>query len=67
VIAYLAPTVAVLLGVVALDEHFGVSTVLGMAMIFGGSWMATGKGAGTEIRKQESGSAPGHEPAGSES
>lgn len=41
VIAYLAPMVAVLLGVVALDERFGVSTLVAMAMIFGGSWMAT--------------------------
>ena len=67
VIAYLAPTVAVLLGVVALDEPFGISTLVGMAMIFGGSWMATGRAPATGIRKQETGSAPGHEPAGSES
>jgi drug/metabolite transporter (DMT)-like permease len=44
-IAYLAPTVAVLLGVVALDENFGVTTVVGMALIFGGSWLATMKTA----------------------
>jgi drug/metabolite transporter (DMT)-like permease len=47
IIAYLAPTIAVLLGVLALDEHFGLWTLAGLILIFGGSWLASGRSPST--------------------
>ena len=41
VITYINPLVAVLLGVVVLDEHLGAISVAGLALILGGSWLAT--------------------------
>jgi len=41
VITYINPLVAVLLGVVVLDEHLGAMSVAGLALILGGSWLAT--------------------------
>ena len=43
VVAYINPLVAALIGVVVLDESFGLATAVGMAMILFGSWLATGK------------------------
>lgn len=42
-IAYVNPAVATLLGVLVLNEPFGVSTVVGFAMILGGSWLASSR------------------------
>ena len=42
-VAYINPAVAALIGVLVLDEPFGVATGVGMAMILFGSWLATGK------------------------
>ena len=41
VITYINPLVAVLLGLVVLDEHLGAMSVAGLALILGGSWLAT--------------------------
>jgi drug/metabolite transporter (DMT)-like permease len=41
VVTYVNPAVALLLGVVLLDEHFGAGPVLGLVMILLGSWLAT--------------------------
>jgi drug/metabolite transporter (DMT)-like permease len=40
-VTYLNPVVAVLLGVVLLDEHLGVSTVAGFALVAAGCWLST--------------------------
>jgi len=42
VITYINPLVAVLLGVVVLDEHLGPMSIVGLALILGGSWPSTG-------------------------
>jgi drug/metabolite transporter (DMT)-like permease len=42
VITYINPLVAVLLGVVVLDEHLGTTSVAGLVLILGGSWLSTG-------------------------
>ena len=42
VITYVNPLVAVVLGVLVLDERLGVSAVVGLLAILGGSWLATG-------------------------
>jgi drug/metabolite transporter (DMT)-like permease len=41
VVTYVNPAVAVLLGVLVLHEPFGKGTVLGLALILLGSWLAT--------------------------
>ena len=48
IIAYLAPMVAVLLGVLALDERFDVWTLIGLVLILGGSWLASGRSEPSE-------------------
>jgi drug/metabolite transporter (DMT)-like permease len=40
-VTYLNPVVAVLLGVALLDEHVGVSTVAGFALVAAGCWLST--------------------------
>jgi drug/metabolite transporter (DMT)-like permease len=45
VITYIAPVVAVALGVTILDEHLGAGSVAGLALILAGSWLATGGAA----------------------
>jgi drug/metabolite transporter (DMT)-like permease len=40
-VTYVNPVVAVLLGVVLLDEHLGVSTVAGFALVAAGCWLST--------------------------
>ncbi len=42
VITYINPLVAVLLGVVVLDEHLGPMSVAGLVLILAGSWLSTG-------------------------
>src|SRR2546427_548257 len=42
VITYINPVVAVLLGVVVLDEHLGAVSPTGLALILGGSWLSPG-------------------------
>jgi drug/metabolite transporter (DMT)-like permease len=42
VITYVAPLVAVTLGVLALDERPGAGAIAGLALILAGSWLATG-------------------------
>jgi drug/metabolite transporter (DMT)-like permease len=42
VITYINPLVAVLLGVVVLDEHLGAMSAVGLLLILGGSWLSTG-------------------------
>jgi len=46
VITYVNPAVALLLGVTALGEHLGPGTVAGLALIVGGSVLATRRAAG---------------------
>ena len=41
VITYVAPVVAVALGVVALDEHPGAGAIAGLLLIIAGSWLST--------------------------
>jgi drug/metabolite transporter (DMT)-like permease len=45
VITYVNPLVAVVLGVVVLDERLGVMSLAGLLGILGGSWLATGPGS----------------------
>jgi drug/metabolite transporter (DMT)-like permease len=45
VITYVNPAVAVLLGVLVLDERLGAASVAGLALILVGSWSATTGGA----------------------
>jgi drug/metabolite transporter (DMT)-like permease len=40
-VTYVNPVVAVLLGVLLLDESFGVSTVAGFALVLAGCWLST--------------------------
>jgi drug/metabolite transporter (DMT)-like permease len=42
VVTYVNPAVAVLLGVLILDEHFGLGAGIGLVLILLGCWMATG-------------------------
>jgi drug/metabolite transporter (DMT)-like permease len=42
IITYANPLVAVLLGVLILDEELGASSILGLVLILAGSWLATG-------------------------
>ncbi len=42
IITYVAPVVAVLLGVVVLDERLGPGAVAGLVLILAGSWLSTG-------------------------
>jgi drug/metabolite transporter (DMT)-like permease len=44
VITYVAPLVAVALGVALLDESLGAGAIAGMALILAGSWLATSGG-----------------------
>nr|WP_221381000.1 DMT family transporter [Actinoplanes polyasparticus] len=40
-VTYVNPVVAVLLGVALLDEHFGLSTLAGFALVATGCWLST--------------------------
>lgn len=50
VITYVNPAVAVLLGVLVLDESFTVATAVGFVLILGGSVLATGRARGAAPR-----------------
>jgi len=52
VVTYLNPAVAVLLGVIVLDERLGVASLVGLALILAGSWTATGGGARPRPRRR---------------
>jgi drug/metabolite transporter (DMT)-like permease len=41
-ITYVTPAVAALLGIGVLGEGFGVNTAIGLALILGGAWLASG-------------------------
>jgi drug/metabolite transporter (DMT)-like permease len=45
VFTYVNPAVAALLGISVLDEPFGVSLIIAMALILLGSWMAAARSA----------------------
>src|SRR6266550_3704836 len=42
IITYVNPVVAVVVGVLALHEHVGVTSLLGLLLILAGSWLAAG-------------------------
>jgi drug/metabolite transporter (DMT)-like permease len=42
VITYVAPVVALIAGIAVLSESPGVGTLIGLPLILGGSWLATG-------------------------
>ena len=44
-VAYIAPGFAVVYGVTLLGESFTLATLIGLALIIGGSWLAAGGGA----------------------
>jgi drug/metabolite transporter (DMT)-like permease len=44
-VAYVAPGFSVVYGVVLLDESFGLTTLAGLVLIVGGSWLAVNGGA----------------------
>ena len=50
VITYVNPAVAVLLGVIVLDEHLGAASIAGLLLILAGSWTATGGGPPPTLR-----------------
>jgi drug/metabolite transporter (DMT)-like permease len=52
VVAYINPAIAALLGVVALNEPFGVNAALGLGMILLGSWLATHKPSSAHVSPQ---------------
>jgi drug/metabolite transporter (DMT)-like permease len=63
VITYVNPAVAVVLGVIVLDEHLGAASIAGLLLILGGSWAAT-RGGTSEPESQVVGA--GFEPAKAE-
>jgi len=52
VITYVNPLVAVVLGVLVLDERFGPTAVAGLVAILAGSWLATGSRPGGGVGRQ---------------
>jgi drug/metabolite transporter (DMT)-like permease len=59
VITYVNPLVAVILGVLVLDERFGAMSALGLVAILGGSWLST-RGRGTIDRTESLPTFPPH-------
>jgi drug/metabolite transporter (DMT)-like permease len=51
VITYVNPLVAVVLGVLVLDERLGLMSVVGLLAILGGSWLSTG-GRGPRVGRR---------------
>jgi drug/metabolite transporter (DMT)-like permease len=49
IVTYIAPGFAVVYGALLLDESIGVATLIGLALIVGGSWLAAG---GLSVRKE---------------
>jgi drug/metabolite transporter (DMT)-like permease len=52
VITYVNPLVAVVLGVLILDERLGIMSVVGLLAILGGSWLSTGGPAPGRRRRE---------------
>jgi drug/metabolite transporter (DMT)-like permease len=48
VITYVNPLVAVIIGVVALQERVGAMSLVGLVLILGGSWLAAGGGGAVD-------------------
>jgi drug/metabolite transporter (DMT)-like permease len=48
-VAYVAPAFSVIYGVVLLDESFGFTTLAGLVLIVGGSWLAANGGTRREL------------------
>jgi drug/metabolite transporter (DMT)-like permease len=51
-ITYVAPVVAVALGVAVLGEHVGAGAVVGLVLILAGSWLATRRAGSTGSRQR---------------
>jgi drug/metabolite transporter (DMT)-like permease len=58
VITYVNPLVAVVLGVLILDERFGVTAVAGLLAILGGSWLATGSAGRPRVMARDANRPP---------
>ncbi len=48
IITYLNPPVAVVIGMLVLDEHLGIMSLVGLLLILGGSWLSTGSAGQSE-------------------
>jgi drug/metabolite transporter (DMT)-like permease len=59
VITYVNPLVAVVLGVLVLDERLGAMSVVGLLAILGGSWLATRGRARTDPRTRDAATGAG--------
>ena len=57
-ITYVAPVVAVALGVAVLGERPGVGAVAGLLLILAGSWLSTGGGPGGLRRRRVASATP---------
>jgi drug/metabolite transporter (DMT)-like permease len=57
VITYFNPLVAVVLGLLVLDEHLGAASTVGLMLILAGSWLATG-GRPSRLRRGAAVAAP---------
>ena len=62
IVAYIAPVFAVIYGVAFRDEAFTIGTLVGMALILGGSWVA-GQGRVPSPRRADDRSRRAHPPA----
>jgi drug/metabolite transporter (DMT)-like permease len=62
IVAYIAPVFAVIYGVAFRDEAFTLSTLVGMALILGGSWIA-GQSRAPAARRAADRARPAHPPA----
>ena len=49
VITYVNPLVAVIIGVLVLGEHLGPTSIAGLLLILGGSWLSTGGRPSAEV------------------
>jgi drug/metabolite transporter (DMT)-like permease len=63
VITYVNPAVALLLGILVLDEHFTLGTGIGFVLVLAGSVLATSGGRGAEAEAEPE-REPEREPAG---
>ena len=62
IVAYIAPVFAVIYGVTFRDEAFTLATLVGMALILGGSWIA-GQSRAPAARPAGDRRRPAHPPA----
>jgi drug/metabolite transporter (DMT)-like permease len=64
VITYVNPLVAVILGVLVLDERLGATSLAGLLLILAGSWLSTGGGPpALRRRRRVAAAAPGQTPS----